>query len=158
MPPARFVCDAMLGGVARKMRIVGFDVLYFSEGPDSAVERIAEEEGRVILTSDRALYAHATRKGLASILVTGQTDARCIAEVVEKAPKAAIPMKAGPSRCADCNSVLDVLSRSDATGRVPQSVSARHRQFFACPSCGKLFWKGGHWERLRKVSALVPRQ
>ncbi len=34
----RFVADAMLGSLARKLRIFGFDTLYFREGPDLELE------------------------------------------------------------------------------------------------------------------------
>ncbi len=50
--PPRFVADAMLGSLARKLRIFGFDTLYFKDGGDSELLKLAKSEGRILLTSD----------------------------------------------------------------------------------------------------------
>src|SRR5580704_8121918 len=70
----RFIADAMQGTLARKLRIFGFDTLYFREGADSDLEKIARHEGRIILTSDKALYQHSRTRGVRAILVEGRTD------------------------------------------------------------------------------------
>src|SRR5438477_2617584 len=72
--PTRFVADAMLGSMARKLRIFGFDTLYFKDGSDSDLEAIARKEGRVILTSDKSLAVHSLRRGVRAILVEGSSD------------------------------------------------------------------------------------
>ncbi len=72
--PPRFVADAMLGSLARKLRIFGFDTAYFAEGGDPELEALARRERRVILTSDRRLFAHSAGRGLQAILVEGKTD------------------------------------------------------------------------------------
>ncbi|HEV2389479.1 MAG TPA: Mut7-C RNAse domain-containing protein, partial [Nitrososphaerales archaeon] len=73
-PPPRFVADAMLGSLARKLRIFGFDTSYFAEGDDLEVESLAKRERRVILTSDKRLFAHSSKRGVQAILVEGETD------------------------------------------------------------------------------------
>ena len=45
----------MLGSLARKLRIFGYDTLYFREGSDAELERVAIAEDRVIVTADRGL-------------------------------------------------------------------------------------------------------
>ncbi|HSW52088.1 MAG TPA: Mut7-C RNAse domain-containing protein, partial [Sulfuricaulis sp.] len=54
----RFVIDANLGQLARYLRLLGFDVLYRNSFTDREVARIAGEEGRIVLTRDRALLQH----------------------------------------------------------------------------------------------------
>lgn len=48
----RLIADAMLGRLARWLRLIGFDVLYFKDIEDSALIKIAREQGRTILTRD----------------------------------------------------------------------------------------------------------
>ena len=50
-----FIADAMLGRLARWMRFLGFDTLYFHDIKDSRLIRIAREQDRVILTRDTRL-------------------------------------------------------------------------------------------------------
>ena len=50
-----FVADCMLGRLAKWLRILGFDVLYFPKAEDPALVEIARREGRVLLTRDTGL-------------------------------------------------------------------------------------------------------
>ncbi|HET9208146.1 MAG TPA: Mut7-C RNAse domain-containing protein, partial [Burkholderiaceae bacterium] len=67
----RFVADAHLGGLAHLLRMTGFDTLYDNHYHDAEIERIALDQGRIVLTRDRELlkrrgithgcYVHALR-------------------------------------------------------------------------------------------------
>ena len=67
----RFIADAHLGGLARLLRMSGFDTLYDNHFRDDEVERISSAENRIVLTRDRELlkrrgithgcYVHAVR-------------------------------------------------------------------------------------------------
>lgn len=145
----------MLGSLARKLRIFGFDTLYFREGPDLELELIARAEGRVILTSDRALAAHSNRHGLIAFAVEGRSDRARLGSLVLQARSASLALPPGEPRCAICNSPLTRVSRDIAAGLLSESVTRRHRLFYRCESCNKLYWRGGHWSRLRKLSTLL---
>ncbi|UCE86779.1 MAG: twitching motility protein PilT, partial [Deltaproteobacteria bacterium] len=51
----RFAVDAMLGRLARWLRIMGCDAVYEPDIDDASLVRCALEEQRVLLTRDRAL-------------------------------------------------------------------------------------------------------
>jgi uncharacterized protein with PIN domain len=51
----RFVADAHLGGLARLLRMTGFDTLYDNHFQDDEIERIAGAQERIVLTRDREL-------------------------------------------------------------------------------------------------------
>ena len=152
MPDApKFVADAMLGSLARKLRIFGFDTAYFSEGEDRALQSLAVEESRVILTSDEALFAQSKRRGIPAYLIKGTTDRARLASLWRQA---GLPPEArrGLSRCAVCNGALENVERDRAFALgVPAKVVARHRLFFRCAACGKLYWRGRHWQRLWRL-------
>lgn len=145
----------MLGSLARKLRIFGFDTLYFAEGDDDLLEALARRENRVILTSDKALFMQSSRRGVAAFLVEGTTDkARLISVRIQAAP--AVSFRIGgrqASRCAVCNGELEVIGRQDlGSATIPARVLSRHRLFYRCTSCSRFFWHGRHWERLRRLS------
>ena len=152
---ARLVTDAMLGSLARKLRVFGFDTLYFREGSDSQLIALAVREDRVLLTSDRALASVAGRSGVTALLVRGDTERSRLRSLEEEATAASVSLLPGATRCALCNSVLQHLGRSDVEGRLPSPVTLRHRLYYRCPSCNKLYWKGRHWRRLRSLSAIL---
>jgi uncharacterized protein len=50
-PSIAFLADAMLGSIARKLRIFGFDTLYNAQVNDDEILKIGMEQDRVILTA-----------------------------------------------------------------------------------------------------------
>jgi uncharacterized protein len=151
----RFIADAMLGSLARKLRIFGFDTLYFEEGSDDALMAIAKREKRVILTADKTLFGRAQRIGFPAYLVEGATDrARLLSVQRQAGPVMAFRVGKGQvSRCAVCNGELEAIDKCEAAEEmVPGKVLARHRLFYRCTSCSRLYWHGGHWGRVRRLS------
>jgi hypothetical protein len=141
-PP--FIVDAMLGSLARWLRILGFDARYADNvASDDEIIRLAEEEGRVVVTRDRRLAGATT-----SILVAMEDDldgqlARVLSAIGER------PTDAGLfTRCSLCNGPLADATPAEVTGRVPAGVLAEGRAFKKCSSCGQVYWKGSHWEQI----------
>ena len=157
MPPSdtertRFVADAMLGSLARKLRALGFDTAYYRTGDDPGLIGMAASEGRVVLTSDRILASRASAKALRVILVSGESDGQRVRAIAQAAQDSGIPIVPGDPLCSLCGGGLDALRRGDVAGRVPPSVERRHRLFFRCRSCGHLYWRGSHWKKLRSLA------
>ncbi len=157
MPPSReartrFIADAMLGSLARKLRALGFDTDYYRSGDDQGLMKLASESRRVIITSDRALASVAAARGGSAILVSGRNDGNRIRALVRGAARANIKLVRGHPLCSLCGGQLVTLAKKDVAGMVPPSVERRHRLFFSCPSCGQLYWRGSHWKKLRSLA------
>jgi uncharacterized protein len=156
--PPKLVADAMLGSLARKLRIFGFDTAYFKEGGDAKLETQARKEGRLIITSDKSLFEHSRANGLQAVLVAGRTDrARLLSVLTQAGPDMTSHLGKRPaSRCAVCNGELKVLAKKEAAKtKIPAKVLARHRLFYKCKSCSRFYWRGRHWERLRRLSSML---
>ncbi len=155
MSNPRFIVDAMLGSLARKLRIFGFDTTYYKTGGDSGLLEIAKEERRVVVTSDRSLRILAVKRGMAAIIVAGRTDRERILSLVGEATKLGYPLEAGEPLCAICNGFLFDVKRDDVKGLLPPELVPKHRRYYICNECGKVYWHGRHWSRLRKIEALM---
>ena len=147
----RFVADAMLGSLARKLRALGFDTTYYKSGDDSGILQLAGKESRVLLTSDRQLADRAASRGVAAFTVTGDSDARRLDSIREQASAKGVELKPGEPLCSVCGSRLVRVSRASVEGNVPEQVRASHRDFYRCLGCGKVYWKGSHWKKLRSM-------
>ena len=55
MNTPRFAADAMLGRLARWLRVLGYDTSYDTTLADPVLVRLAGEEARILLTRDRHL-------------------------------------------------------------------------------------------------------
>jgi uncharacterized protein with PIN domain len=140
----------MLGSLARKLRIFGFDTEYLVDADDDRVLARGIEQGRVILTADRELYKRIVKNGARGVLVDGAGDLEDMAHVLSKLGLALADARMG-SRCAACNGLLEQVARKDVQD-VPPSILERQSQFYKCKSCGKVYWEGGH---MAKMSAFA---
>ena len=152
----KFVADGMLGRLARWMRLLGEDVLYLKDTDDEELIKAALEEKRALLTSDVALYRRARAQNADAYVVEGKTESDRLAEI---ARIFRIPLEADPnrSRCAICNGSTVATQKRRIEGKVPGKVFARNMDFWMCSSCGKIYWKGGHWLNIDLVLQDVKR-
>ncbi|HZV64111.1 MAG TPA: Mut7-C RNAse domain-containing protein [Telluria sp.] len=144
----RFVADAHLGGLARLLRMAGFDTLYDNNFEDSRIEAIAAAEERIVLTRDRELlkrrsithgcYIHALKSP---------------AQLRELFDRLDLASSARPlTLCLHCNAPLRTVDRAQVCDQLPPSVRALQHEFSTCDLCRRVFWKGSHW---RRMSALL---
>jgi len=141
----RLLADAMLGRLAKWLRLLGYDTAYNPAWDDAAIVRLARAEGRVILTRDRAL---SQRRGVRALFLTSDRLEEQMAQIMEelKLP----PAEAG-SRCSICNAPLEPIAKSEVEGRVPPYVFRTQEVFHHCPQCHRIYWPGGHWARMQPV-------
>jgi len=145
----------MLGSLARKLRALGLDTAYFRSGDDRDLLSLAESGGKIILTSDRGLATMAARRRTAAVFVVGRNDkerAQCLARALRELD---LPVTLGDPFCSVCGDPLEKVRRRDVSGEVPCSVEARHRLFYRCTRCGKVYWRGSHWKRLRTFALIL---
>lgn len=143
--PPRFVADAHLGGLARLLRMAGFDTLFDNRYEDRAMTELANREARVLLTRDRPLLMH--RTVLHGCYVYAIKPAEQLRELYERLGLAA---HARPfSLCMSCNAPLHERGRLAVGDRVPPKVLERHERFKECECCGRIFWEGSHWQDMR---------
>lgn len=140
----RFLVDAMLGNVARDLRLLGYDAEFRPDLPDPALLRLAQREGRVLVTRDRALAQRA--RNVRCVRVAATSPAEQTREVLAALPPHRRP--AAWSRCLACNGRLRPASEAEAE-RVPDHIALRHRgELVACERCGRMYWPGTHAPRL----------
>ena len=147
-PDLRFVADAHLGGLARFLRMLGFDTLHRNAYSDEEIRRLAEAEGRVVLTRDRELLK--CREIARGAYVRALKPEAQLREVAERY---GLEAHARPfSLCLACNLPLQPVDRNAVAARVPPAVLELHESFVRCPGCNGVFWPGSHYRRM--LSAL----
>lgn len=143
----RFVADAHLGGLARLLRMAGFDTLYDNHYRDDEIVAIAAEEDRIVLTRDRELLKRrAVSQGCYLHAIKPEVQFRELFERLGLAP-AAQPF----SLCLHCNLALRAVDKALVLDGLPPSVRELHEEFTACEACRRVFWKGSHHKRMRAL-------
>ena len=149
---SRFVVDALLGSLARKLWALGFDAAYYRSGEDTGLIERSVRESRIILTADRSLAARAESKGLSVILIRGDSDKERVRAIATGAEAKRIDLVRGDPLCSLCGGELRPVKKAEISTEVPPTVWRRHRLFFRCTACGQLYWRGSHWKRLMSLA------
>lgn len=141
----RFAVDAMLGRLARWLRVLGYDTWYDSAVADPVLVARADAEDRVLLTRDRHLLRELRpRRGLE---VRHDDPLRQLQDVVDAL--ALLPPQELFTRCLLCNAVLVALGRDEALALLAAQMEEVPAAVRACPGCGRLYWDGSHVRRMR---------
>jgi len=150
----KFIADCMVGKLARWLRLLGFDVAYYSRIDDDELIALARKERRIILTRDHELLKKAHRiKSLQkkTLLIENERWEEQVEQVLNHFQ---LRQKIDPnSRCLECNQKLKFLPKTRAKNLVPPFVYEKADSFALCPSCGRVFWKGTHFRDMEKKLA-----
>jgi uncharacterized protein with PIN domain len=145
----KMIADRTLGKLARKLRILGYDTLYWRGNVAGAAEA-ARSERRVLLTRSRKLPGNP--EDLEAVIVEADDPREQLQEIVKK-----LHLKVEDARffrrCLLCNEELQPVGKEEAEGRVPDFILQSYTVFHGCPGCGRIYWPGTHNTRMRKEMA-----
>lgn len=143
--PLAFVADAHLGGLARFLRMLGFDTVHEPHLSDAAIRGLAWQERRIVLSRDLELLK--CREIARGAYVYARKAEAQLREVVERFGLAA---HARPfTLCLACNVALAPVPKAAVLARLPPAVAASRERFMHCARCDRLYWEGSHYERMR---------
>jgi uncharacterized protein with PIN domain len=148
----KFIADRMLGKLARELRMLGYDTVYYRGESTYPLMKLAREEGRVILTRHTQLGPKRPEDRV--ITITEDKPSLQLRELIQKK---IISLHENPffSRCLECNTLLNEIPREEAEGEVPDFIFYQQKAFFRCSQCSRIYWQGSHQDHMqKKIEAL----
>ena len=141
----RFVADTHLGKLARHLRMAGFDTLYGNDWDDDHIVALSGAQRRTILTRDKGMLRR--REVERGYFVRSVESESQLAEVVRalQLESLIVPFV----RCRECNTPLEDVPREAVLDRLPEKVRASYDRFKRCPGCGRVYWEGTHFRRMK---------
>ncbi len=142
----KFVADRNLGKLCRLLRMMGLDCVFARTSVPSELIEIAKEENRVILTRKKNI----TSLRYADFLII--QDEMPFNQAIEVVKAYDIdPLENAFTRCIECNVPLIGVKKEDVRGKVPSYIFKTRDEFFMCPSCGRIYWRGTHKDNMREI-------
>ena len=143
----KFIADRMLGKLAKELRMLGYDVVYYRGENAYPLIKLAREEGRVILTRSTRFAPKRPEDRIVRIME--DRPSLQLRELIER--KIITLLEEPPfSRCLVCNTLLHEILREEAEGMVPDFIFYQQRKFFRCPQCSRVYWQGSHQDHMKK--------
>lgn len=139
-----FLVDANVGRLAGLLRLLGLNAAHDRAWDDAEIALRAEQEGRIILSRDRALLKRS--RIVFGHLVQSQEPREQLGEVV--AHFGLKPPFAVFSRCMRCNELLRTVAKQAIEHRLLPKTRKYYHEFKICPACDKIYWRGSHFEHM----------
>lgn len=147
----KFIADAMLGRLARWLRFMGFDTLYYPHIDDKMLIKIAKRDDRWLLTRDTRLIKI---KGLNKYLLLKENDStKQLKEVIE-----AFKLRRDKRyrRCVKCNGILRrIKNKNEIKDLVPDFIYHNFSKFYRCKDCNRIYWEGSHMKSFSEMVELI---
>ena len=136
----KFIADVMLGRLSKRLRMLGFDVLYDRTFTNREIIHFSLEQKRVILTRDTAL----AKRPLATYhcFIKSDNVRDQIKQILTEFSR--FEHSAPLTRCSVCNELLVSITKHDVRDLIPQYVYEKNNEFSRCPQCERTYWKGTH--------------
>ena len=147
----QFIVDSNVGKLAKWLRMMGYDALFFEGSSDSQMIAMAMAENRVILTRDTQIMRRrvVTNGRLKAILIQSDEPEQQMRQVMDTLR---LDCQFQPfSICLECNQPLVERSREQVRDQVPPYVFQTQSQYMECPACHRIYWRGTHWQAMTKT-------
>lgn len=142
----RFILDVHLGKLARFLRFAGFDSLIYPSLNDGEIADIGAREERILLTRDIGLLKH--KKVQFGYWLRSQNP-------IEQFKEVALHFQISESdldpwqRCSICNGKIIYVEKKQISEKLKPQTNKYYSEFFQCENCGHVYWKGGHYEKIK---------
>ena len=143
----KFLVDRMLGKLAKGLRMLGYDAIYYRGEDAYQLYSLARLDGRVILTRNTKLIQKRPEDHI--IKITEDAPFLQLKEVIQKG-HLSLSEENFFSRCLVCNAVIDPIPHEEAEGKVPDFIYIQKKDFSECPQCRRIYWEGSHQENMAK--------
>jgi uncharacterized protein with PIN domain len=139
--PDRFLADSSLALVARRLRLLGYDVETLRDADLARLFETARNQGRRVLTTSQR---HPRRFADVSAVVVPRDPLAAVRAIATRFRAAGPPF----GRCTACNGVLE--RRPAAGSTAPHHIQSVFEVVERCHGCGRCYWPGTHVLRLRE--------
>lgn len=150
-----FFCDSGLGGLARWLRGSGYETFWEPSIDDYELLQRAQKLSATVLTTDSLLMERAVVRDHfipALWLPPTLSITEALAFVFHE-----FGLITREPLCMSCGGELRPESKEALRERIPPKTFKWLDEFFVCSHCGKLFWKGTHWHKIKsELETMAP--
>ena len=144
----KFILTPELGRLAKWLRILGYDTVYFTKHNLSCLLIQALRDNRIILTRNSHFINKA--RVIRAIWIKSEEVNQQLRQVLKQLSIRSDPQRMF-SRCTICNTQLNKIDKQTVKKRVPEYVFETQDDFFTCPCCQRIYWSGTHWGNVTNI-------
>jgi len=139
----------MLGNLAKKLRLLGFDSKFLPDIEDNNLLEIMRNEQRILITKDKELAKKSEKQNLRAIFFTINDESEQFLRIKKEINLENFAIVVNKTRCTLCNGELNSVEKNSVLEKVPGKVLKNVDKFWRCSSCNKIYWEGTHITKLQ---------
>lgn len=139
----KFLCDIMLGRLARYLRMLGFDAIHARS--TASLNLYKGREDVLFLTKRKKAM------GFKNMVYIKADKAKDQLREIKDIIGPYIDKERFMTRCILCNADLEHVEKEEVEGLVPEFVYHTYKEFKRCPSCRRIYWEGTHTDYMEKL-------
>lgn len=148
----KFISDVHLGKLVKYLRLLGFDTYFDTNKTDNEIIDISLSEKRIILTRDRQLLKN--NRVTHGYWIRSSDPGEQIREVVKRLDLRNIFQPF--TRCMECNGILANIKKEEIYDLLQPGTRANYDDFMRCRDCNHIYWKGSHYDKMKKTIENIP--
>lgn len=148
----KFIADNMLGKLAKYLRMIGYDTVFPPPGNARDLIHLSKDENRVILTRNSIFIRDFKPENY--LFIKSQHFPDQLIQVIKKYGLE-INIDKFFTLCTICNKPLLQVSKEEVKEKVPESIYMNFEEFRQCPLCSRIYWRGGHTQRMEKKLMVI---
>ncbi len=141
----KFLCDDNLGKLAKYLRMLGYDTYFKREISDAELLGVMLKENRIVLTRDQSLIKRIEEDRY--LFIESNMPDEQLKQVIVHFNLAFNESKLF-RRCLECNELCETVSKEQVKDKVFPYILKTQDSFQRCPSCGRIYWQGSHYEAM----------
>jgi len=143
----KFVLDTHLGRLAAYLRMMGFDTLYRNDYEDDELAEVSQAENRILLTRDVGVL----KRGIVTYgyFVRNTNPQKRLHEISQRYGLA--EQIEAFARCMKCNGIVEPVEKAEIIDQIPEDTASYYNEFQRCQSCGQIYWKGSHHQKMERL-------
>ncbi len=154
----RFIVDSMLGHVARWLRMLGYDTVYYRDIEDWKLLKMAKNDDRIVVTRDLGLFRRARKHGLRALFIEDSSIEKILATLSVRY-NIRLEFDKNDTRCPECNGILKYTSSIiDVSSKINKDIVLKYKEFWVCQTCGKVYWQGTHWRTISSILEMAQQE
>jgi uncharacterized protein with PIN domain len=147
----KFIADVHLGKLAKYLRLCGFDTYFDTTADDRSIIDLSLSQNRIILSRDKELVNNKNVSDSYRII-----SPRPVEQLISVLERYDLKARIQPfTRCLLCNGDVAHVEKEDIEEHLRPDTRQFFKEFYRCGQCGKIYWEGSHYERMKKFINLL---
>lgn len=146
----KFICDDNLGKLAKWLRTLGYDTLFFDPIEDGDLIARGLKEDRAVLSRDTQLTRFKPKLGERLMFIQNDNPLEQLKQVMKHfglKPDEKLLF----SRCLICNQPMEKAEKEEIKDRLYPYVYQTQDTFVHCSKCDRIYWPATHVQKMKNT-------